>query len=132
MPPFRFADDGWIFDPFHWMGPQCVADCYPDKLFHLLAGIAIAGAFAWAYARWRGRAARWWAHAAVVPIVAALKELHDWILWASDASGFWRDQGPSWRDFLATLLGQGIFWGVAWVRHRRGARTGSATEGPSA
>jgi hypothetical protein len=125
VPPFRFSDDGWIFDPLHWLGPQCRIDCYPDKLLHLLAGFAIAAAFVWGYARWRRRPGPWWAHAAVVPVIAALKEIHDWLLSAPDTSGFWRDQGPSWRDFLATVLGQILFWGVVWLwrlRSCRGAR----------
>lgn len=141
LPPFRFIDDGWVFNPFHWLGPDCRVDCYPDKLFHLLAGFAVAGAFAWAAAKARREPPPVWAHLLVVPVVAALKEVYDWSFAQPDPSGFWRDQGPSWRDFAATLFGQLAFWLIVWARRvlagrgagaRRalGKAAGSGREGP--
>ena len=135
MPPFRFTQDGWVFDPFHWMGPSCRINCYPDKFFHLVAGLLIAAAFAWGYAWWRRRPAPWWAHAAVVPLIAALKEVYDWIYAQPTPAGFWRDQGPSWRDFVATLLGQALFWVGVWawrVGSRLWRRRSDAAAGPPA
>ena len=135
MPPFGFTQDGWIFDPFHWMGPSCRVNCYPDKLFHLLAGLFIAAAFAWGYARWRRRPAPWWAHAAVVPVIAALKEIYDWMYAQPTPDGFWRDPGPSWRDFVATLLGQLLFWVAVWgwrLGSRLRRRAGEPGAGPRA
>lgn len=136
IPPFRFIDDGWVFNPFHWLGPDCQVDCYPDKLFHLVAGFVIAAGFAWAYRRWRGRPGPVWAHVVIVPIIGALKEVHDW-LWAQpDPDGFWRDQGPSWRDFVATVMGQAVFWLGVWARlgwraaRRRTRAEPAETRGP--
>ncbi len=131
LPPFRFIQDGWVFNPFHWLGPYCQVDCYPDKLFHLLAGVGIAAGFAWWSARMRRAAAPAWAHLAIVPIIAALKELYDWLFAQPDPSTFWRDQGPSWRDFVATVMGQALFWLGVWAwQALRGRLRAPAREGP--
>lgn len=126
IPSFRFIDDGWAFNPFHWMGPNCRVDCYPDKLFHLAAGFLIAAAFL-GWTRWRRRPAPVRAHVAIVPVVAALKEVYDWLFAQPSPAGFWRDQGPSWRDFVATILGQVVFWAGVWAwRALRGRRARAA------
>lgn len=138
LPPLRFMDDGWVFNPFHWLGPQCRVDCYPDKLFHLLAGLAVAAFFAWGYARWRGRPAPLWTQVAAVTLVAAAKEVYDWFFAQPSPVGFWRDRGPSWRDFVATLMGGAIYWLAVWVwralrsRRRRGGVGGEGGSGPAA
>ena len=129
IPPLRFLEDGWVFNPFHWMGPDCRIDCYPDKLFHLLAGFAIAAVLAWADRSRNGRIAHPWVHVLVVPLVATAKELSDGLL-PRPPDEFWRDAGPSWRDAVATLLGQALFWATvlarAGLRARADRRRGAA------